>query len=39
MSAAQNDQYLHWKKDVDPADYDAASSYLSIRFGEIRAAR
>jgi hypothetical protein len=39
MSAAQNYQYLRWKKDVDPADYDAASSYLSIRFGESRAAQ
>jgi hypothetical protein len=39
MSTAKGDQYLHWKKDVDPADYDAASSYLSIRFGESRAAQ
>jgi hypothetical protein len=30
-------QYLKWKKDVDPHDYDAASSYMSIRFGEGRA--
>jgi hypothetical protein len=30
-------QYLKWKKDVDPHDYAAASSYLSIRFGESRA--
>jgi hypothetical protein len=27
-------QYLRWKKDVDEHDYAAASSYLSIRFGE-----
>jgi hypothetical protein len=32
-------EYLQWKKDVDPHDYDAASSYLSIRFGEARAAK
>jgi hypothetical protein len=30
-------QYLKWKRDVDPHDYAAASSYLSIRFGEGRA--
>jgi hypothetical protein len=29
--------YLKWKKDVDNHDYAAASSYLSIRFGEGRA--
>jgi hypothetical protein len=29
--------YLRWKKDVDTHDYAAASSYLSIRFGESRA--
>jgi len=29
--------YLRWKKDVDPHDYAAASSYLSIRYGESRA--
>jgi len=29
--------YLKWKKDVDEHDYGAASSYLSIRFGETRA--
>ncbi len=29
--------YLQWKKDVDEHDYAAASSYLSIRFGESRA--
>jgi hypothetical protein len=32
-------QYLKWKKEVAPHDYDAASSYLSIRFGEARAAK
>jgi hypothetical protein len=30
-------QYLRWRKDVADHDYDAASSYLSIRFGESRA--
>jgi hypothetical protein len=29
--------YLRWKKDVEEHDYAAASSYLSIRFGESRA--
>jgi hypothetical protein len=29
--------YLRWKKDVAQHDYAAASSYLSIRFGEKRA--
>jgi hypothetical protein len=29
--------YLRWKKDVAEHDYAAASSYLSIRFGERRA--
>jgi len=29
--------YLQWKKDVADHDYAAASSYLSIRFGESRA--
>jgi hypothetical protein len=31
--------YLRWKKDVAQHDYAAASSYLSIRFGEKRAER
>ena len=31
--------YLRWKKDVAEHDYAAASSYLSIRFGEGRAER
>jgi hypothetical protein len=30
-------QYLRWRKDVASHDYAAASSYLSIRFGESRA--
>jgi hypothetical protein len=30
-------QYLRWRKDVAKHDYAAASSYLSIRFGESRA--
>jgi len=29
--------YLQWKKDVAEHDYAAASSYLSIRFGEGQA--
>jgi len=29
--------YLRWKKDVAEHDYAAASSYLSIRFGDKRA--
>jgi hypothetical protein len=29
--------YVKWKKDVASHDYDAASSYLSIRFGETQA--
>lgn len=29
--------YLRWKKDVAQHDYAAASSYLSIRFGQSRA--
>ena len=30
-------QYLRWSKDVADHDYAAASSYLSIRYGESRA--
>ena len=30
-------QYVRWKKEVAQHDYAAASSYLSIRFGESRA--
>ena len=37
MSATDVVQYLRWKKDVAAHDYAAASSYLSIRFGESRA--
>ncbi|HEX4059789.1 MAG TPA: hypothetical protein VHY58_02110 [Streptosporangiaceae bacterium] len=37
MSAAEVVSYLRWKKEVDQHDYAAASSYLSIRFGESRA--
>src|ERR1700760_2098420 len=36
-SPAGASQYLRWKKDVAEHDYAAASSYLSIRFGESRA--
>lgn len=31
--------YVKWKKEVAAHDYAAASSYLSIRFGEIQAAK
>jgi hypothetical protein len=37
MSTAEAVQYLRWKKDVAHHDYAAASSYLSVRFGESRA--
>ena len=37
MSTAEAVSYLQWKKDVEQHDYAAASSYLSIRFGESRA--
>ena len=37
MSTAETSDYLRWKKEVDQHDYAAASSYLSIRFGEQRA--
>jgi len=37
VSAIEAVSYLRWKKDVDQHDYAAASSYLSIRFGEARA--
>lgn len=36
-SAEDAIQYVRWKKDVADHDYAAASSYLSIRFGESRA--
>lgn len=37
MSTTAAASYLRWKKDVARHDYAAASSYLSIRFGETRA--
>lgn len=37
MTTTEAVTYLKWKKDVEPHDYTAASSYLSIRFGESRA--
>jgi hypothetical protein len=37
MSTDEVVSYLRWKKDVAEHDYAAASSYLSIRFGERRA--
>ena len=33
----ESTQYVRWRKDVAKHDYAAASSYLSIRFGESRA--
>jgi hypothetical protein len=36
-TAGEPVQYVRWKKDVSVHDYAAASSYLSIRFGEGRA--
>jgi hypothetical protein len=37
MTTPEPVSYLRWKKDVAPHDYAAASSYLSIRFGQNRA--
>ena len=37
MTSAEAVSYGQWKKDVDPHDYAAASSFLSIRFGESKA--
>ena len=37
MSTAEIVQYLRWSKDVAHHDYAAASSYLSIRYGESKA--
>jgi hypothetical protein len=37
MSTTAAISYLRWKKDVAQHDYAAASSYLSIRFGETQA--
>ena len=36
-TAGEAIQYLQWRKDVADHDYAAASSYLSIRYGESRA--
>ncbi len=36
-TAGEAVQYVRWRKDVASHDYAAASSYLSIRFGESRA--
>ena len=37
MTTAEAVQYVKWKPDVANHDYAAASSYLSIRFGESKA--
>jgi hypothetical protein len=37
MSMTEAFDYLKWKNDVEVHDYAAASSYLSIRFGQSRA--
>jgi hypothetical protein len=37
MTNTEAGPYVQWKKDVAHHDYAAASSYLSIRFGESRA--
>jgi hypothetical protein len=37
MDTTEAVEYLQWLKDVSEHDYAAASSYLSIRFGESRA--
>jgi hypothetical protein len=37
MTTDEAASYVRWKKDVDEHDYAAASSYLSIRFGEHQA--
>jgi hypothetical protein len=36
-TAGEAVQYLRWRKEVADHDYAAASSYLSIRYGESRA--
>jgi hypothetical protein len=36
-TAGEAIEYVRWKKDVADHDYAAASSYLSIRFGDIKA--
>ena len=37
MTTPETVSYVQWKKDVAPHDYAAASSYLSIRYGESKA--
>jgi hypothetical protein len=37
MTTTEPVSYVRWKKEVAQHDYAAASSYLSIRFGESRA--
>jgi hypothetical protein len=37
MTTPETISYLQWKKDVAQHDYAAASSYLSIRYGESKA--
>ena len=37
MTTPAVESYLRWKKDVAEHDYAAASSYLSIRFGQDHA--
>jgi hypothetical protein len=37
MNTSEGIHYVRWRKDVARHDYEAASSYLSIRFGESRA--
>jgi hypothetical protein len=37
MTTTEAVPYLQWKQDVASHDYAAASSYLSIRYGESRA--
>jgi hypothetical protein len=37
VSSGEAGSYLQWKKHVAAHDYDAAASYLSIRFGAARA--
>jgi hypothetical protein len=37
MTTAEAASYLQWKREVAEHDYAAASSYLSIRFGESQA--
>ena len=37
MTTDEAASYVRWKKDVEEHDYAAASSYLSIRFGEHQA--